>query len=430
MDTHITNGEAIGPAHLRVLDELDPRQMVNDLVRLIRVPSVTATDAESQLQHDTAARLDELGLDVDVWQIDLEELQHDPGHPGTEVPRSEGYGLVATSPGDGPPALILQGHIDVVPVGDLAKWDHDPFSGHIDGDVVHGRGAADMKAGIAANLAVARALVHSGITLERSFAIHQVISEEDGGLGAYATLKRGHTGEAAVITEPTRGELLVANAGALTFTLTVPGQAAHGSTRNFGVSAIEAFLPLYAAILSLEKERNAHPDPLFADFALPYAISVGRVQAGDWASSVPDLLTAEGRMGVILGEDVADARTAFERTIAEAASRDPWLNDHRPQVQWTGGQFAPGQLEQAHPLIGEVSDAISAVQGRRPSTGAAPYGSDLRLYRTVGDIPTLQYGPGDVRVAHAPREMVSIRQTVEVARSLAVLAVNRLGGHL
>lgn len=120
----------------------------------------------------------------------------------------------------------------------------------------------------------------------RPFAVHTVVSEEDGGLGAFATMLRGHTGDAAVITEPTSGRIVTANAGALTFALTVPGRAAHGSMRLEGVNALDAFLPIYRRLRELETERNAHPDPLFRDLPLPYPISVGRVTAGDWASSV------------------------------------------------------------------------------------------------------------------------------------------------
>ena len=153
------------------------------------------------------------------------------------------------------------------------------------------------------------------------------------------------------------------------------------------------------------------------------------MRSGDWASSVPDLLVAEGRMGVRLGEDPAAARTALEEAVAEAAVADPWLREHPPVVTWPGGQFASGRLEDGHGLLGEVTDAVEAVTGRRPQEGAAPYGSDLRLYTGVSGIPTLQYGPGDVRLAHAPRESVPVAEVVEVARALALLAARRLGAH-
>ena len=417
-------------AERRVLDALDEAALVETLVELVRVPSVTGTDAESELQHTVARWFEEAGLEVDLWSLDLDDLRADPDFPGTEAPRLEGHGLVGTASGDGEPALVLQGHVDVVPVGDLANWPGaQPFSAHIANGVLHGRGACDMKAGMAVNLAVARALHRSGVRTERRLALHSVVSEEDGGLGAFATLRRGHRGEVAVITEPTSGRLVTANAGALTFRIEVTGRAAHGSTRQEGVSALEAFWPVHLALRELEARRNADPHPLFGDNPLPYGISVGTVHTGDWASSVPDLLVAEGRMGVLLGEDPALARAAFEDAVAAAAAADPWLRDHAPRVTWPGGQFASGRLPEGHALVDEVADAVEVVSGRRPREAAAPYGSDLRLYAGVGGIPTLHYGPGDVRLAHAPRESVPVAEVVQVARALALVAARRLGAH-
>jgi acetylornithine deacetylase len=426
----ITEAESI------VLEAIDETALVQELVDLIRVPSITGTDAESDLQHRHAEQLRELGFAVDAWKFDLDDLFAHPDFPGTEAERHEGYGVVGTIGGaqagpDAAPALVLQGHVDVVPTGDLDKWvDRDPWSGAIRDGIVHGRGACDMKAGAAANLAVARALVASGVVLERPFAVHSVVSEEDGGLGAFATMLRGHRGDAAVLTEPTSGRLVVANAGALTFELRIPGRAAHGSTRLEGHSAIEAFLPVHAALLELERQRNVDRDPLFTTTPLPYPISVGTVRAGDWASSVPDLLVAEGRMGVRLDEAPAEARTALEEAVARASASDAWLRDHPVEVTWPGGQFASGRIDDAHPFIDEIAIAISDVEGRSTERVAAPYGSDLRLYAGIGGIPTLHYGPGDVRFAHAPREQVPIAELLQVTRSLAVLAARRCGAHL
>ncbi len=419
------------PTETRVLASLDADALVADLVESIRVPSITGTDAESELQHAQAAQLERLGIDVDLWKLDLDALRADARFPGTEAPRVEGYGVVGVT-GPGTPALVLQGHVDVVPTGDLDRWvDRDPFSGRVDAGAVHGRGACDMKAGLAANLAVVRAIRDSGVTLERPLAYHAVVSEEDGGLGAFATMLRGHGGDAAVLSEPTSGRIVTANAGALTFELRIAGRAAHASTRLEGISAFDAFLPIHAALADLERERNSRPDPLFWAYSLPYPISVGRIRSGDWASSVPDSLVAEGRLGVQLGEEPADARSAFEHAVAAAARRDPWLADNPPAITWPGGQFASGSLDGAHPLIGEMRDAVTALdETADPRRSAAPYGSDLRLYSDLGGIPTLHYGPGDVGFAHAPREQVEIAELEQVARALTVLALRRCGAHL
>lgn len=408
-------------AETRALACLDPRELVDDLVRLVDVPSVSGSDAECDIQQLLAKTAVELDLDVDLWQLDLPDLTTHPDFPGWEAPRTEGWGLVATS-GPGEPELVLQGHVDVVPAGDLTSWPGDPFRGTVTGRRVVGRGTCDMKAGVAANIAAVRAVRRAGLVLERPYALHFVIGEEDGGLGAFATLARGHRGRQCVITEPTSGTITTANAGALTFRIEVPGAATHASTSYAGVSAFEMFLPLHAALARLERRRNLAPDPLMDEYPIPYPLSVGTVRCGEWASSVPDLLVAEGRLGVRLDEDPADARAELEETIATTATTHPWLRHHPPSVTWPGGQFASGRYDGGAGLYDLVADAHTDVTGARPRERGAPYGSDLRLYAGAG-IPTLHYGPGDVRLAHGPHEAVEVDELVTVTESLVLALV-------
>ncbi|AJC60737.1 ArgE/DapE family deacylase [Streptomyces sp. 769] len=410
------------------LEEIDETSLARMLMELLAIPSVTGSAAESEMQHRLAGQLDRLGLDVDLWPVDLPALRAHPDFPGIEAPRDEAWGLVAATPGGGDgPTMILQGHVDVVPPGDLRKWDGDPFVPRVAGNVVHGRGACDMKAGLVANLAALAAIRASGARLRGRVAAHFVVGEEDGGLGAFATLQRGHTGDACLITEPTGGTLVTANAGALTFRIEVPGQATHASTRDAGVSAIDAYVPIHQALARLEARRNTATDPLMAEYATPYALSVGTLRAGDWASSVPDRLVAEGRLGVALGEDPAEAVADFETCVAQTCAQDPWLRDHPAIVTWPGGRFASGRLPAGHPLGALVRDAhADAVGGPRVRERGAPYGSDLRLY-TAADIPTLQFGPGDVRLAHSAREQVSVPEIAAVARTLVLAALRTVG---
>jgi acetylornithine deacetylase len=205
------------------------------------------------------------------------------------------------------------------------------------------------------------------------------------------------------------------------------GSAAHASSREAGVSAIDAYLPLHRALARLEGERNRAPDPLLAEYPIPYSLSVGTLRCGDWASSVPDLLVAEGRLGVRLGEDPAEARAALERCVAEACAADPWLRAHPATVTWPGGQFASGRLPAGHPLRDTVAGAYADATGAPcPRERGATYGSDLRLYAAAG-IPALQFGPGDIAVAHSAREHVSVREVVDVARAVVLTVLRTVG---
>ncbi|MEP7092028.1 MAG: M20/M25/M40 family metallo-hydrolase, partial [Nocardioidaceae bacterium] len=297
--------EDLTSAERSVLGQLDEAALIESLMELVRIPSMGGTDAEIEVQEVAAGMLRDLDTDVDRWDIDLDELAADPWFPGVEVARSQAVGVVGTvgGTGDQMPGLVLQGHLDVVPPGDPDSWlGANPFSAEIREGSLFGRGACDMKAGVTANLAVVRTLRAAGLRLERPLAVHCVVGEEDGGLGGFATLRRGHIGDVAVITEPTSGKIITATAGALTFRIEVAGRSAHGSMRYEGVSAFEAFLPVHAALMAFEAERNRDPDPSFVG-KIPYALSFGIVQTGAWSSNVPDRLVAEGRFGVQIGED-------------------------------------------------------------------------------------------------------------------------------
>ncbi|MCW2831740.1 MAG: peptidase [Aeromicrobium sp.] len=400
--------------------DIDVDLIRRDLAQLVNIPSTGGSDAEIAVQRWCAATLTGLGLQVDQWKIDLEAVRADPDYPGEEVERDEAWGVVGTS-GEGTPALILNGHVDVVPPGDPDAWTNaDPWHvRELDGQWF-GRGVCDMKGGVVAIIAAARAI--SNVTLSRPYAIHTVIGEEDGGVGTFATIRRGHTGDACIIAEPTAGEIVSANAGSLTFRLEVQGRATHGSMRATGHSAIDGFEVVHRALNVLESARNAAPSPPFGP--MPWPISVGIIRAGDWASTVPDLLVAEGRYGVMPGESFADAKRVFEDAVARAAHDDPWLADHVPAVSWPGGHFAAGRLPEQHPFGDEVVAAVLAAGESRPSLIGAPYGSDLRQYAAVG-IPTVQYGPGDIAGAHAIDEAVEIDEVVACARAYAELIVAR-----
>ncbi len=143
---------------------------------------------------------------------------------------------------------------------------------------------------------------------------------------------------------------------------------------------------------------------------------------------MPDKLVAEGRFGIQIDEDPRLARQLFEDVVADVASRDSWLHDNRPLVTWPGGQFASGWLDDDHPLIGETVEAVLAAGTiDAPPNVAGVYGSDLRLYASIGGIPTLHYGPGDIRWAHAPSERVDLDEPVQVTRALLVLTLRRCG---
>ncbi|MFP5489013.1 MAG: ArgE/DapE family deacylase, partial [Acidimicrobiia bacterium] len=341
-----------------VLDAVEvlTADMVGLIGDVVRVPSISGTDAENEAQAHFAGVLARAGLDVDHWRIDLDELTADPEFPGMEVERTEAWGLVGRHSGTGDgPTLMLNGHIDVVPTGDPDAWPVAPFAAEYADGRIHGRGACDMKAGLVAALWAVEAIRAAGVTLRGDLLVASVQGEEDGGLGTFATLRRGWRADACVIPEPTSLASIPANSGALTFRIRVSGLATHAARRVEGVSAIEKFWPVWRALTELERRRHEVVDPRMARWPLAHPLSIGTVHAGDWASSVPDLLVAEGRMGVAIGEPVAEARSALEDAVAEACAADPWLREHPVAVEWWGGQFASGALDANSDLVDRVA---------------------------------------------------------------------------
>lgn len=421
-------------ARTRVLDLIDERfdATVDALAEFVALPSISGTAAENEAIAHMARSFASCGLEVDHWQIPLADTMAQPDFPGVEVDRTEAWGAVGVLHGAGTGAgrsLMLNGHVDVVPEGDPGQWTTHAFDPRIEGGRATGRllgrGSCDMKAGLIAALFAVDAIRRAGVELDGDLLIASVLGEEDGGLGTYATLQRGWRADACVIPEPTSLDLVAANAGALTFRLVVTGLATHAARRTEGVSALEKFFPVHQAIVELERDRNHDATGASAKFPVLYPISIGTVHCGDWASSVPDRLVAEGRFGVQLGEAPAEARRALERTVADACARDPWLSDHPVAVEWWGGQFASGRLPDDSDLLQRVRVAHGSVTGGAfAESWVAPYGSDLRLLTGIGGIPTLQYGPGDAVAAHGPDEYVPLAEVRTTAHALAALALD------
>jgi acetylornithine deacetylase len=419
--TPISTSTSKAAATQAALAALDMPGLIACLQEIIAIPSITGTPAESTAQRRFAQILRENSFDTDEWQIDLPSTTSHQDFPGMEAPRTEAVGVVGRWGNIEGKTLILNGHMDIVPVGDLNQWTQGgPFEGVVRDGNLYGRGACDMKGGLICNLFAVKALQAAGIRLKGNVLLQSVIGEEDGGLGTFATLLRGYRGDAAIITEPTELDIIPACAGALTFRLRMSGRSTHASARLSGVSVIEKFMLVWNALRDLESRRNSAKHRLMQRYELPYALNIGTLQAGNWPSSVPDALQAEGRIGVALEETPALTRQDMEQAVAAVCEADPWLRENPVVIEWFGGQFASGQISIEHPLINMVSDIHQSLNGNVPALYGAPYGSDLRLMVGLGNIPTLHYGPGSVRHAHAPNEFVPVAELETVTRTLIV----------
>lgn len=418
--------ERLSERERRVLAALDVDGLIEAARDLLAIPSLGGR--ETPAQERVAEMMASAGFEVDVWRIDFAELAKHPAW-SAEIDRDHGLGVVGAMGGGGGRSLILNGHVDVVPAGDEANWTHPPFRGTRVGERLYGRGAADMKGGLCCALFAARALRDAGVCLGGRLLVESVVGEEDGGCGTLAALERGYRADGAVVMEPTELAVVPAGAGAMNFRLTVPGRSAHACVREEGLSAIERFFPIHRALAVHEREKNnAARHPLFSRYRLPFPLSIGTLRAGDWPSSVPELLVCEGRYGVAPGEDLDAARRRFEAVVEAAAREGPWAGEPAPRVEWWGGQFAPAETPLSEPIVATVEEAFADVTGSPCRVEGATYGSDMRLLVNEGGIPTVLFGPGDVRRAHRPDEYVPVADLVTAARTLAIVTLRFCGG--
>jgi len=415
----------------RVTEAVDDGRLLEDLRALVAVPSCDGREIE--VQELAADLMRDAGLEVDAWGIDLGELRAHPDF-SCEIERDEALGVagVLGSAGCGGRDLIFNGHVDVVSPGDTANWATPPWELTVRDGMAYGRGTVDMKGGVACALAATRAIREAGVRLAGRVIVETVAGEEDGGLGTLAAVLRGYRAHGAVVVEPTALDIVVAQAGALGFRLTVHGLSAHGAMRGEGVSALEKFLPLHDALRDLETAatddvRGSDLAPLYASYRIPFPLSIGVVRAGEWPSTVPESLVCEGRYGVMPGVGVGAARRRFEQVVAGAAARDDWLREHPPRVEWWGGQFASALTAPDAAVVTSLSAAHRDLLGDAPPLTGVTYGADMRLLAGPGATPTIMYGPGDVGCSHQPDEHVPLDQLASCARVLAVHAVRFCG---
>ena len=402
-------------------------EAVTLLQELVRVPSVTGS--EGAVQEVVGEAFRERSLEVDRWEAAPEEISPYLDHVGEQETYENRPNLAGVRKGlGGGKSILLNAHVDTVAPGDPTTWTRDPYGGEIDGDLLYGRGSCDMKGGLVTYLVALDALSDIGVDLRGDVTVAATVGEENGGLGALSTVLRGYRADAAVITEPTRLALITAQGGSLVFRLTVPGRSAHAAVRDEGVSALEKFVPIFEDLRKLERERNATlSHPLYEGMENKVPINVGVVHAGNWASTVPESLAAEVRVGLIPGEEVEPFRDLVAEHIISAANRDPWLREHSPEIAWFGGQFAPAEVSADAPICRAILRAHGLATGEKPAVEGVPYGADMRLFNRFGETPCVMYGAGDVRVAHAPDEHISITELMIATKTIACLLTDWCG---
>ena len=407
------------------------------LERLVSAKSVTGHEARGQAVM--LEEFDRLGLEVDTWEPNADELSAHPGFFTTSSYDEYGYdgreNAVATVPGAGDgPTLALSGHIDVVPADPESAWESDPWTLRREGDRVYGRGTSDMKGPLAAMVLAVEVLADEGVDLAGDLYVQSTIEEEAGGVGGLlSVLERGYVPDAAIIPEPFGlPNVGIASAGVMFFDVTVPGKKAHAAWGHQGVSALEKACLVVEALDELNAQRQASIDfpPAYgADPSLEghvTNINLGVVEGGDWPASVPAEVTLKGRVGWPPGESRAEVREAIEGAIADVAADDEWLAEHPPTVEWVGWNAAPHEVPREAEIVQIAKQNAETFTGEEGTFVGGNAALDERFYQRYYDVPVVTAGPYGPNL-HGVDEYTTVTSLLETAQTLACSAIDYCG---
>jgi acetylornithine deacetylase len=404
------------------------RDMVDLATTLVRFPSLNGDEAGAQDFMEGLFR--GIGLATERFGVRDADLKDLPGY-SPSVGQWERHDNVVAIHRPRDPAgrsLILNGHIDVVPVGAEELWSRPPFDPVVRGGRLYGRGSGDMKAGIAAYVTAFRALKSIGLQPAAPVFMQSVVEEECTGNGALACLHRGYKADAAIIPEPFGHSILKAQIGVMWLSVEVFGKPAHVLNAAQGINAIEAAFALWRGLQSLETQWNepANRHPAFAHLEHPLRFNLGKINGGEWASSVPTRCVMDLRCGFYPGVAAAQARAAIEARLNETITGNPALAGIAHRVRYAGFQAEGFVLERTEPLLSELAAVHSKVMNGDPDWFASSATTDARSFNLYGSIPATCYGP-EAQNIHGIDESVSIESTLRVAQVLALFMARWCG---
>lgn len=392
--------------------------MVRWLVGLVRTPSTFGNEAAAQryVEDGYAAA----GLRTDVFEPTVEGLLLHPSATPVTWDYAGRPNVVGVWRGTGGGrSLTLNGHIDVVDPGPPEDWSVDPWSGEIRDGYLYGRGATDMKAGLAQMLWAVRALQHAGIRLRGDVVLQSVLEEETTGNGTLACVLRGYRTDAAILGEPTGLRIRLAQSTIAGFAIDVRGRIGTHLPRHERINAHDVAIWLAARVLEYQQVRNAsvaHPSD--ATLRTPTLCTVSRITGADWPDHVALRCTIEGRLAGLPTEDVQRVRDDFAAYLAGVAEEHPWLAQVPPRLRWIAKQVPGSIMDPADPFLARLAAAHRRHEGVDPGHQIAVGYCDMWQFQRLQGIPVTAYGPIGEN-SHAPDERVELDS---VRRAAAVIA--------
>lgn len=407
----------------RIIEAVDERRdpIIAFLGSLVRFDSETGREAE--IQTFIAESLRGMGLTVDAFEPDLEALRKHPAFVQPDTPFEGRPNVVGVLRGSGGGrSLLFNGHVDTVPTAPDDQWFDGPRSATVRDGALWGRGASDMKGGLAAMTMALATLLDIGRKPKGDLILEYTVDEERTGMGTLACVLKGYKADAGICCETSDMEVMPACIGRLWFKIQLKGKPSGIATRWESVSAIEKGIKIVQAVEDLEKMRIEDlKHPLYPDNrgALPCAVTM--FHSGSFPSVTPEDAVLKGSMGLMPYEDVEGAGRQLRDQIQRVAMADPWLRDHPPQVSFDEGLVAPGaEIPTDHPIVETLEGAFQTVTGSPPVISARKGAADTRFLIRYGDTPTVIFGPGVTAQMHAMNEHIPIENLITATKVLAL----------
>ncbi len=426
----------------RVLAAVDKR--LDELVEFTRTLVGCRSDSQSEgnaaFQPEATRCIDIIAAKLESMGMEIERWTEEPRYPA----------LAARLPGTGGGrSLAINGHIDVVPVGDDSAWQHDPWGGEISDGKLWGRGSCDMKSGVAAGIFAIQAIVDSGIERNGDLWMHVVADEEVVGWSTRNLSARLPKVDAVIVAEPTELQIQPVEGGLVHMRIEIDGRESHAGNRyksihagglgaQGGVNAIEKGLLIMQALQKLERDwaiYRSHPLlPRGFNSIMPGMIiggpgggADGRLNLISNPGTSPNYCAIEYNVWYLPHETYDDIRREIETYVATFSQTDPWLKDHPPRFTWvTRNVFLPPvNTAPDHPIVTTVATSLEEI-GRPVEVVGFTAASELAWYAEQG-IPGVIFGPGSIAQAHSPNEFVLVDQLKDAARTMALAAANWCG---
>lgn len=320
--------------------------------------------------------------------------------------------------GKGGRTLIFNGHLDVVPPGDPSQWKYPPFSGTLEKGRIYGRGAADMKSGIASFLHAVSMMDRSKLRLDQGALMLHLVSDEEShghqGMG-FLTEKGIMQADAALVGEPTGLDLVIAQKGALWVKMSVIGKSAHGSRPDLGINAIEKMMKAIEQIqgICLKKKHGLLGKP---------TLNIGTIQGGTKVNIVPERCVIEVDRRMLPSEKKEEVLKRFKKALDSLQSKDPDFQYRMEEMDFA----EPSEISSKEEIVKIGVEAVEEVRGEKPKIKGFSGFTDGRFYINQFDIPTLIFGPGGVGESHTTNESVAVDALVHAAQIYGLILFNFL----